>query len=215
MWLCPWHCSSGYGWTRLDSDTLRRNLLPCPVKTIRRWNVIAHIRAQGTENVASAFRIISARENSQHVFSRPKLKGHMTEALLRLYVIGSKNELKSADCFLSLSMREKYGMSNSKVWSAFKFIMRCTGMAILYLVFLVPYLPLILIAGGIAAFALAFGYMILLHTLGFWPAIIISILMVGHFFAKCRQEDQYRYNVANQGQSFIYFLKSRAYRRNT
>ena len=74
------------------------------------------------------------------------------------------------------------------------FIMRCAGMAILYLVFCFLHLPQILIgliAGGVAIFALAFGYMILLHTLGFWPAIIITILMVGHFFAKCRQEDQY------------------------
>ena len=115
----------------------------------------------------------------------------MTEALLRLYVIGSKNELKSADCFLSLSMREKCGMSKSKVWGAFKFIMRCTGMAILYLVFCIPYLPLILIVGCVAAFALVFVYLIFLELLGFWPAIIITILMVGHFFAKCRKEDQY------------------------
>ena len=83
-------------------------------------------------------------------------------------------------------------MSNSKVWNAFIFIIQCVGLAVLYLLFCIPYLPLILIAGILLIAVAIFWHTLFSAIFGFWPAVVVVILMFGVMFYKEYKNDQYK-----------------------
>ena len=70
------------------------------------------------------------------------------------------------------------------------FVMRSAGMVILYLLFCIPYLPLILISVILLTVVGLFWHGLFLHMLGFWPAIIADILLVVFLFFKIRKENE-------------------------
>ena len=85
---------------------------------------------------------------------------------------------------------EKRGVSNSKFWNAFMFVMHGLGMVILYLFFCIPYLPLILISVILFIVAVLFWHALFLHMLGFWPAIIADILLAMVLFFITRKDNE-------------------------